>query len=167
PDERREPLSPIGVAPDWGDRRDTPLAVAVGGDVAAEQSRCRSQRRADRAMDHRTAGGLANRIDIELGKHDGEGRTPIAGGGDPLPYRRYEDTIEIGLGDRTCRRRRAAAPPRSRQGAQPVEPDPRRGSPRDTGGRTRSRGRSRWGGPSPLRRHKKERLPLEMARRVP
>src|SRR5207249_4800691 len=106
--------SPIGIAPDWGDRRYAALAVAVGRDVAAEQSRCRSQRRADRAMDHRTAGGLANRIDIELGKHDGEGRAPIAGGGDPLPYRRYEDTIEIGLGDRTLARRRRLGDDRKR-----------------------------------------------------
>ena len=65
-------------------------------------------------MDHRTAGGLAHRIDIDLGKHDGEGRAPIAGGGDPLPYRRYEDTIEIGLGDRTLARRRRLGDDRKR-----------------------------------------------------
>src|SRR5438552_1148431 len=35
-DERREPLSPIGIARDWSDRRDTPLAIAAGGAATAD-----------------------------------------------------------------------------------------------------------------------------------
>ena len=65
-------------------------------------------------MDHGAAGGFANRIDVDLGKHDGEGRSPIACGGDPLPYRRHEDTIEIGLGDRTLARRQRLGDDRKR-----------------------------------------------------
>ena len=50
-------------------------------------------------MDHRTAIGLGDPIDVELRQHDGEAWAAITSRRDPLAHRGDEDAIEIRLGD--------------------------------------------------------------------